>query len=63
MKIAKNRRKMLTVLLKSTKIFDFWAKINDFLAKIAKNDFSFFRDEKMLNKIPKKHEKFEKMLK
>ena len=38
-------------------------KINDFLTKIAKNDFSFFRDEKMLNKIAKKQEKFEKLLK
>ena len=54
MKIAKNQRKMLKFLLKSTKIGDFWAKINDFLAKIAKNDFSFFRGEKMINKIAKK---------
>ena len=53
-KIAKNLRKMLKFLLKSTKICDFWAKINDFLAKIANNDFSFFRGEKMLKKIAKK---------
>ena len=44
---------MLKFLLKSTKIAKFLMKIHDFLAKIAKNDFSVFRDEKMLKIIAK----------
>ena len=54
MEIPKNDRKMLKFLLKTTKIANFWVKIDDFLVKIAKNDFSFFRDEKLLKKIAKK---------
>ena len=44
---------MLKFLLKSTKITKFLMTIHDFWAKIAKNDFSVFRDEKMLKIIAK----------
>ena len=39
---------MLKFLLKTTKIANFGVKIDDFLVKISKNDFSFFRGEKLL---------------
>ena len=54
---------MLKFLLKSTKIAKFLMKIHDFLAKIAKNDFSVFRDEKMLKIIAKIIKFHRKMLK
>ena len=56
MKIAKNQRKILTFLLKSTKIVNFGVKIKGLLPKLLKTIFHFFAAKKCFKKLLKKRE-------